>query len=286
MKVLVTGASGMLGQDIVKVFTLAGHEVIATDRDRLDITNIDSIESFINEIKPEVIINTAAYNLVDKIEDSAIYPMAYAINVTGPKLLAEAAALIDVPFFHYSTDYVFAGDKVDGYLETDAPDPISKYGETKYLGEKAVQEAGGRWYVLRTSKIFGHPGTTEGAKMSFVALMLKLASEKPELKIVNEEVGCPTYTRDIADATLRMIVDGAEPGIYHVVNSGKSVTPYQFAEEIFEVMSVVTPRQPVPADAFEPRPAARPKFAALLNTKLPALPNRVDALRDFLAVKI
>lgn len=276
----------MLGQDIIKIFSAAGHEVIATDREQLNIVDKAIVERVIDEVKPDVIINTAAFNLVDKIEDPEVYPIAFAVNVTGPKNLAEAASDRHIPFVHYSTDYVFAGDKKEGYVETDTPAPISKYGETKYLGEQAVQQAGGAWYILRTSKIFGTPGLTELSKPSFVSLMLKLAAEKPELKIVDEEVGCPTYTLDIAKTTLDVIEEDREPGIYHVVNSGIPVTWYEFAQEIFPIADVSTPRYPVTAATFGPRPAARPKFAALINTKLPPLRSRVDALREFLVKPI
>lgn len=289
MKILLTGASGNLGQDIVRVFRAAGHEVVETDREELDITNAESVARMIDELHPDVVINAAAYNFVDKVEDEAVYPIAYAVNATGPKNLAEACAERAIPFVHYSTDYVFAGDKPEGYSEDDEPSPISKYGETKAAGEAFVRAAGGSFYLCRLSKIFGQPGISEAAKPSFVSLMLRLAKEKPSLSIVDEEVGTPTYTKDIAEATLRMLTDpstgsggtGTPPGVYHVVNEGPGVTWYQFAEEIFGIAGVTTPRTPVPSSAF-PRPAKAPKFAQLRNTKLPALRPRIDALREFL----
>lgn len=286
MKILVTGARGMLGQDIVKVFASAGHEVIATDRQDLDITNKDAVETYVVKSAPDVIINAAAYNFVPKVEeDPAIYELAMSINAQGPANLARSAQAHGAKFVHYSTDYVFSGTKPEGYVETDEPDPISKYGQTKAAGEQAVAEVGGQYFICRLSKIFGLPGAGDGSKESFVALMLRLAKEKPELKIVNEEVGTPGYTPDIAVATLDLVTGNYQPGIYHIVNEGGGVTWFDFAQEIFEVAHVVTPRIPVPSSAF-PKPYRSPKFAELKNTKLPKLRDRREALREFLSQSI
>jgi dTDP-4-dehydrorhamnose reductase len=282
MRVLITGASGTLGQDLVKQFREAGADVMATDREQLDITDEDQVVRTLGEWHPDCVINAAAYNFVDKVEDPAVYPLAYRINVEGPGHLARACAARGIPFIHYSTDYVFSGTKPEGYTEADVPDPISRYGETKALGEKAVQDAGGQWFILRLSKIFGVPGLTDLSKPSFVHLMLRLASQLPELKIVDEEVGCPTYTKDIARTTQELLAQDRPSGIYHVVNAGPGVTWYQFAEEIFSIRPVCIARVPVSAQTFGPRPAARPLFAALQNTKLPPLRLRTDALREFL----
>ncbi len=282
MRILVTGACGMLGQDIVRTFAQAGHEVIQTDRKELDITDAQVVDRAVEGNAPDAIINTAAYNFVDKVEDPAIYPIAYAVNVTGPSNLAKATASHAIPFVHFSTDYVFRGNKPEGYVEDDVPDPISKYGETKALGEAAVKAAGGQWYILRLSKIFGRPGATDGSKESFVSLMLRLAKEKPSLQIVDEEVGCPTYIKDVAQTVLRLLTQRWEPGIYHTVNEGAGVTWFGFAQEIFDLAHITTPREAVRANAFPPRPAARPKFAFLLNTKAPKLRSRTDALKEFL----
>src|SRR3989339_1717329 len=130
MKALITGANGMLGQELRRIFSDEGYEVVATDRETLDITDRDQVLAFVRECRPDVVINAAAYNLVDKVEEANIYPIAYAINALGPKNLAEAAKAIGVPFVHFSTDYVFAGNKPEGYAEDDATSPLSKYGQT------------------------------------------------------------------------------------------------------------------------------------------------------------
>lgn len=278
---LLTGSRGMLGQAIIKTFGDAGYAIIATDRATLDITNRDQVRDMVELSHPDLIINTAAYNFVDKVEDPAFYDVAYSINALGPQNLAIVAKEHNVQFVHYSTDYVFDGTKVAGYVESDSRSPISKYGFTKAEGERLVEEAGGKSYICRVTKLFGVPGVGEGSKMSFVSLMLKLAKEKPMLSIVNEEVGCPTYAPHIAASTLGLIERSEPIGIYHMVNEGGGVTPYEFAEEFFALMSVTTPRKPVLSSEF-PVAAPRPKFAALINTKLPKLPHRLDALKDFL----
>lgn len=281
MKILLTGAEGMLGGYIAKVFKDAGHEVIETDREELDITNRDQVLLKVKELAPNLIINTAAYNFVDKVEESEFYSIAYAINAEGPRNLAEAAKSIGISFLHYSTDYVFAGDKIEGYTEYDVPSPISKYGETKLAGERLVQEVGGDYYICRLSKIFGAPGRSENSKESFVALMLRLAKKMPELKIVHEEVGSPSYCLDIAETTLNLVTSGTEPGIYHIVNEGGGVTWFDFADEIFVLSGVMIPRLPVSSAEF-PKLAAAPKFAELKNTKLPKLRARREALYEFI----
>lgn len=281
MKILVTGAFGALGQDIVKVFTTHGHDVVSWTTGDLDITNHDQVFSKVTELQPQMIINCAAYNAVDKAEEDEAYLVAYAVNALGPQYLSEIAKVLDIPFVHFSTDYVFSGSKSEGYLETDEPRPVSKYGETKLMGEKLALATGGKTYVVRTSRLFGQRGSTAGSKESFVDLIARLAAEKPELLIVNEEVGCPTYTPDLALATYRLVTDGYASGVYHLVNDGEGVTWYEFAGEIFSLLDIATPRKPVTAAEF-PKPAQRPKFSVLHNTKFPKLRHRQIALRAYL----
>ncbi|MDP3985486.1 MAG: sugar nucleotide-binding protein, partial [bacterium] len=224
--------------------------------------------------------NAVAWNNVDAAEDPAHHGVVWQLNAEVPRVMAEAAKEAGAAFVHYSTDYVFPGTKPEGYHETDVPQPISKYGESKLAGEYAVQKVGGQSYICRLSKLFGRPGSSPLAKPNFVNIMVKLAKTKPSLTIVDEEVGMPTYTKDIAVATMKLITDGFEPGIYHLVNEGPGVTWYGFAEEFFEILDSKTPRTPVPSSQF-PKPAARPKHAALINTKFPLLRTRRAALVDF-----
>ncbi|PIQ67623.1 dTDP-4-dehydrorhamnose reductase [Candidatus Uhrbacteria bacterium CG11_big_fil_rev_8_21_14_0_20_41_9] len=281
MKILITGANGMLGKDLASLFESRGHAVIKTDRKDLDITSRDEVLERVRKIGPDLVINAAAYNFVDKVEEPEIYPLAFAVNAEGPRNLAEASALSGIPFVHYSTDYVFAGTKPEGYSEEDTTGPVSKYGETKEAGERFVQEIGGKYYICRLSKIFGKPGLSEESKESFVALMLRLAETMPELNIVHEEVGSPGYTPDIAKATLELLNGEYEPGIYHIVNDGRGVTWHEFANEIFEIAGVNVKSNPVTSAEF-PKPAERPKFAPLINNKLPKLRDRKEALCEFL----
>lgn len=283
MKILITGVHGMLGQDLVKVLRAQGHDVIGTDRDELDITNRDTVLRFVREVHPDAVINSAAYNFVDNVEEEAHYPVALAVNAYGPRNLAEASAEVKIPFIHYSTDYVFEGSKPEGYTEQDTTAPISRYGETKEAGEKLVQEVGGQYYICRLSKIFGLPGASDNSKESFVALMLRLSQKLPDMKIVHEEVGSPSYTLDIANTTADLLLTRPEKGLFHIVNEGAGVTWYEFAEEIFSLAGVNIQRTPVPSEEF-PKPASRPKFAALRNTKLPPLRHRSEALREFMRV--
>lgn len=282
MRVLITGANGMLGKDVAALLReRGGYALLETDREMLDITNRDAVIRFVQEHKPQLIINTAAYNFVDAIEEDKAFEIAMKVNGHGPGYLAEAAKQIGAKFVHYSTDYVFSGEKEEGYVESDTVQPISRYGETKVAGEQAVQNAGGDYYICRTSKIFGEPGRSDASKESFVNLMLRLVESLPELTIVHEEVGSPTYTPDLAKMTLDLIQGNYEPGIYHLVNDGKGVTWYEFAEEIFALCGIETPRKPVPSSAF-PKPAMRPKYAALINTKMPPIRHRKEALAEFL----
>jgi dTDP-4-dehydrorhamnose reductase len=281
MKILLTGAQGTLGGDIVRTFEEKGDKVIKTDKGTLDITNKDAVWRAVQEAKPNAIINAAAFNAVDKVEDPEFYDLAFAVNAMGPRNLAEAADAFSIPFVHYSSDYVFDGEKKEGYTEEDIPNPISKYGETKAEGERQVLGMKGNVYVCRLSKIFGKRGSSPEAKESFVHLMLRLAAEKPELNIVNEEVGSPGYTKDIAQATYKLLHEEYPHGVYHLFNDGPGITWYEFAQEVFDLAGVTTPYHPVPSSAF-PRAATPPKFGALLNTKFPALQSRNSALEEFL----
>lgn len=279
MKVVVFGSGGNLGQDLVAAFRIAGHEVVALDRGELDVLDLMALRDRLLVELPTAVVNAVAMNDVDGAEDPAKRPFAFRLNADVPAAMAVAARETGAKFVHFSTDYVFDGTRPEGYAEDDEPRPLSAYGESKLAGERAVAAAGGEWYVCRTSKLFGKPGSSAASKPSFVTTMLRLAQTKPELGIVDEEVGCPTYTKDLAEATLGLLAGGYSPGIYHLVNSGPGVTWYGFAEEFFGLLEIKTPRKPLPASAFS-RKARPPKFAPLRNTKFPPLRPRLEALRD------
>lgn len=280
MRILILGAKGNLGTELVKAFTTAGHETVGLDRNDLDVTDSSAVRARFIAEKPDAIINAVAWNDVDGAELPEKRPSAFLLNETAPRVMAETAKEVDATFVHFSTDYVFEGTSKDGYNEDSETHPISAYGESKAAGERAVLNVGGRAYLIRTSKIFGPAGTSSAAKPSFVSIMLNLAKTKPSLSIVDEEVGCPTYTKDIAEATVHLLTENFEPGIYHFVNEGPGVTWYGFAQEFFGILGVTTPITPVTAAHFL-KPANRPKFAALNNTKFPALRPRLEALKAF-----
>jgi len=271
----------MLGQDLVKVFEFAGHEVISASRKDLDITNADAVDGFIEDLKPDVIINAAAYNAVDQIEEDEHFERAMKINGIGPGNLARAAKKIGSKFVQFSSDYVFDGLEHKYYTEDDPTNPISRYGESKLAGERLSMESNNKTFICRISKLFGMPGSGDSAKENFVSLMFRLNQELDDLKIADEEHGCPAYSPDVAKATLNIIESDLEPGIYHMINEGEPVTVYGFAKEIFDMTGITENFRPVPRSEF-PRAANCPNYAPLKNTKLPKLRNRDEALKEFL----
>lgn len=293
MKLLILGAKGMLGQALVKEFNNADYEAVGWDKVELDITDRERVLEKIGALKPEVIINAAAYNNVDRAE-AEDKELAFKINAKAVEYLAEAGARADALLVHYSTDYVFRGDQEDGYAEDAAPDPQSVYAKSKFKGEKAVlchperhacRQVGSEesiFYLIRTSRLFGPVGAGEGAKRSFVETMIDMVKNKgqTELNLIDEEVSSPTYVVDLARVTRELIESGKPSGIYHRTNDG-ACTWYGWAKKIFEIAGLPVKLNPVPASNF-PRPAPRPKFSALLTTKLPPLRPWGESLKEFL----
>ena len=291
MKVLILGSQGNLGTQLIKAFTAAKeYEVIGLDKGDFDLLDPLNFTEKINKLRPEIIINATAYNAVDKCEESeAEFELAKKINGEAVEYLASAALKVGALFIHYSTDYVFAGDQEAGYRETDAPQPLNNYGRSKLLGEQAVIKTGAaglKYYLIRTSKLFGPRGASPLAKPSFFDLMLELAAKSqatgmpPELKIVDEEVSAFTYTSDLAAKTRELIETAASSGIYHVVNTGPA-TWCAAARQLFEIKGIHVKIKPVAQSEF-PRPAQRPQYSYLLNTKIEPLRSYQEALRDYL----
>lgn len=288
-RILVLGAKGSLGGQLVKVFSSEGPEaaeVIGWDRGEVDITDRELILKKIADVKPDLLINAAAYNAVDKCEENdQEYELAKKINIDGPKFLAEACLKIGAVFVHYSTDYVFDGQNKSGYKENDEPKPANRYGKSKYHGEKRILELSGsglKWYLVRTSKLFGPRGQSEISKTSFFDMMLNLSKNKEELEAVDEELSCFTYTPDLASATKSLVNSDSGYGIYHLVNSQPG-TWYQAAHELFKITGSNVKLAPVSGAKF-PRPAKRPKYSVLLNTKCPPLRDYRQALREYLTM--
>ncbi|MBI4281799.1 dTDP-4-dehydrorhamnose reductase [Candidatus Uhrbacteria bacterium] len=279
-------------------------ELFAWDREECDITNAALVMKKIGELQPALIINAAAYNDVDGAEKDAT--LANKINGDAIGYLADAATKVGATFVHYSTDYVFDGTKKYGYREDDAPNPISAYGKSKLLGEEKIflslrgahapEQSSVRGftprnnfavYLIRTSRLFGAQGS---GKQSFVDAMLERIQKKDTFEIVDEEYACPTYAEDLAQRTREIIEQKKPSGIYHVTNSA-AVTWYGFAQEIFRqahelgILTRAPLVMPVPSSRF-PRPAKRPAYSQLLNTKLPPLRSWQEALGDYLSEKV
>lgn len=276
MKVLIIGAKGMLGQELVHTFS--DMQVIAWDRDTIDITQKDDVWKKIKEVQPNILINAAAYNAVDKAEKE--WKRANMVNGYAVGYLAQITAQLDIPIVHYSSDYVFYGDKKEGYIETDQPNPQGKYAQSKYLGEKELQNNTSKYYIIRLSRLFGKPAQSKDAKKSFVDIILELARNKDVIKAIDEEVSSPTYSSDLAALTKRIILDNYPFGVYHGANEG-SCTWYGFAKEIFVIKGIDKEIVPVGVGEF-PRKAPRPSFSILLNTKLPKQRQWEQALKEYL----
>lgn len=283
-KTLVIGSKGMLGQELVQEFRKSGYKVFSWDKEEINIANQDEVNTKIIRLKPEIIVNAAAYNAVDKIEEGK-KELAEAVNGRAVGYLAEVATAVDAVLVHYSTDYVFDGECVDGYREEDTPNPQNAYGRSKWLGEQQLlnqksKAKNQKYYLIRTSRLFGKPTSSVRSKKSFVDVMLKLADEKDKLEVIDEELSSPTYVMDLARRT-REIIEWKKPfGIYHVTNTG-ACTWYGWAKKIFEISGKSVKLVPVGVDRL-PRAAKRPKYSVLLNTKLPPMRSWEEALEDYL----
>ena len=277
MKILITGANGLLGHELASV--LKDHSLILLSHSQLDISNSDSVNKEIDSHSPDIIINSAAYTQVDLCESN--YDLAFSSNATGPKNLAIKCKQLNIPLIHISTDYVFEGnqEKNSPLEETDKLGPKTVYGKTKLEGEKLVMENCDKYFILRTAWLYG-----EGK--NFVKTMICLSKKNKELKVVNDQVGCPTYAKDLAKAIKEIIDKKSEKyGIYHVTNKGE-VSWYEFAKKIFEIKKIEIKVNPCTSEEF-PRPAPRPHYSVLNNQKwinagFTPLRNYEEALKEYL----
>lgn len=262
---------------MVKIFS-NGHEVIGWDREEIDITEVESLKLKVKNLKPDLVVNAAAYNNVDGAEAQA--EIAENINGYAVGYLATTCKELNIPLVHYSTNYVFDGTKKDGYREDDEPSPVSAYGRSKYLGEQELQKNTDKFYLVRTTRLFGQEAASAVGKKSFVSLMLDLARTRDTLEVVDEELCNATYASDLAAQTKYVVENKLPYEIYHVTNDG-SCTWYGFAEAIFKIKNISVKLIPVASSRF-PRPAKRPDYGVLLNTKLPKLRSWQEALTEFL----
>lgn len=266
-KILVTGCRGMLGTDLTPVLAQSGFHVICVDIQEADITNLSSISKTVSDICPGLVIHTAAMTAVDACEDQP--ELAMAVNFTGASNVATAAALINTPIIHISTDYVFDGKHTIPYNEDDTVNPLGVYGKSKALGEHAVIQNNPRSVILRTSWLFGKHGK------NFISTILKLSAANNELKIVNDQIGSPTYTVHLSHAissVAHSLLSQHQPsyGIYHVTNSG-FCSWYDFAKQIL-TSSGKTDVKVIPIDSAQlltmmNYKAPRPSYSVLNTSK-------------------
>jgi dTDP-4-dehydrorhamnose reductase len=263
MKILITGANGQLGSEFVKQAQYAGYDILATDVQDMDITDIQEVKKTFSDFLPQLVVNAAAYTLVDKAQTEQ--EICYAINAQGPGNLALVCAKSHLPLIHISTDYVFDGTKGSAYIESDPIAPLDVYGKTKAQGEKNIWSQLNQHIILRTSWLYSVHGT------NFVKTMLKLGKKNKQVSVVADQYGSPTSASDLAQAVLDIADfikkrNALQWGIYHY--SGLGVTTwYEFAKNIFEIAGKCSPlavSEILPVTTHEyPTPAKRPVFSAL-----------------------
>ena len=283
MKIMVLGGTGQLGQDIGRVAEGADVQAVLLSHEEADVTNPENLSKAFAAHRPDIVVNTAAMHHVENCEDEI--EKAFLVNGIGALNVARASAESGSKVVHISTDYVFDGAKKAPYLETDTPLPLNVYGNTKLSGEYFVQATTPRHFVLRVSGLFGiHPCRAKQGR-NFVTTMLKLASERDELKVVTDEIVTPTHTLDIA-RQIMAIADSDAFGLYHVTSEG-ACSWYDFAKRIFEIKNVsVTLNTATSADF--PSKVARPTYSVLENAGLKAqglnvMPKWENALEEFLS---
>jgi dTDP-4-dehydrorhamnose reductase len=282
MKVAVIGANGQLGCDVCKAFAADGQEIIQLNHDALDITDLNAAKTRLGQARPDIVVNTAAMHNVELCESAPA--KAFEVNGIGPRNLALLANEMDYTLIHISTDYVFDGRKKAPYAETDLPLPLNVYGNTKLAGENFVRTLASKFFVVRVSGLYGTNPCRAKAGTNFVKTMLRLAKERPEVRVVNDEVLTPTYTEDIA-RQLAALSKANYYGLYHVTNQG-SCSWYEFAARIFDLAGAKVKLSIADPNEFKAK-VARPKYSVLQHQALQAInldqmPPWEDALRRYL----
>ncbi len=273
----MTGAAGMLGSDLVPALRARGHEPVGLSHRELDITNGGAVEAALAEHRPAAVINCAAWTNVDGAE--AHEAEASAVNDEAAALLASAARSAEAKFVFISTDYVFDGSTGSPYVESDSTSPLSAYGRSKLGGETSVQVANPNSFVARSSWLFGRNGK------NFVETMLALADSEPEVLVVSDQVGCPTYTAHLA-AALAALVEREDYGVHHIAGAGKC-SWFEFAQEIFDQSGLETGVMAASSEMLA-RPAQRPPYSVLRSERRDAitLPHWREGLAEYLAERM
>lgn len=275
MKVMIIGSEGMLGHDLVDVLSPL-HEVVTTTIDTLDITDIDKTIKTVKKNNPDVLIHAAAITDVDGSESNP--DLAYKVNAIGTRNVAVACKEVGASMVYISTDYVFDGTNTTPYNEYDQTKPLGVYGKTKHTGETYVRDTLSKFYIVRTAWLYGYHGP------NFVTTMLNLAKNTKDISVVDDQVGSPTYTVDLANA-ISTIINRSSYGIYHFTNTGHC-SWFEFATEIFKQAGVEVNLKPVTTEEF-PRPAPRPKYSVLNHYSwkmegYPPIRNYKEALKDYM----
>lgn len=248
----------MLGQDLVKIFERQGFNILPTDIDTLNITDELAVKSFLSKNKTDFIIHAAAYTNVDGAESDK--DTAFLVNQKGTENLSRYSSKMKIPILYISTDYVFDGTKNTPYEPSDITNPLNIYGLSKLKGELAVQKDNPMHYIVRTSWLYGHNGK------NFVETMINLSQQRPELKVINDQIGCPTWTVALANAILYLIKENKPYGIYHAC--GSSFTSWHgFASRIMEIMKINIKVLPISTEEY-PTPAKRPKYSVMNNNQI------------------
>jgi dTDP-4-dehydrorhamnose reductase len=287
MKIAITGASGQLGTDLRK--SLPDSQVFPLTHADIEITDIESVRRAIVRIQPDVIINTAAFVRVDDCETDR--DRAFKVNALGVRNVAVTAQELGAKLVHLSTDYVFGGfppaNPASGYTEFDKPAPINVYGQSKLAGEEMVRHLCCKHFIVRSSSLFGTAGSS-GKGGNFVETIIRLGKERPELRVVDDQISSPTFTRDLAEK-IAGIVSTSYYGIFHITNSG-FCSWHQFASEIIKLAGLNTPVIPISSDQY-PQKARRPRFSVLDNyqirlTGMAGLRSWQEALREYMGERI
>lgn len=275
-KVLIFGSSGMLGSYLCNLLEEKYPEfkVIRNDKAEggIDITDEQQVREMVFETKADYVVNCAAFTDVNAAEDNP--EIAFKVNADAPEYMAKVCKEQDIPFLHISTDYVFGDNKEDGYMEDHSEfNPLNVYGVSKLDGEQRVLQTGGKNYILRTSWLFG-PGAT-----NFIEKISKYAKELPVLKVVTDEVGCPTYVKDLSEVIILALKEKIDPGIYHVC-SRDSLSRYEFAQEILRLQEIDTTIIEAKLADFD-RKAQVPNISILVNTRLDEARTSTEMLEEY-----
>ena len=264
MRILLIGAAGQLGQDLLPVLQRWGHEVIPVTHEQLDICSPEAVRQQMASARPQCVINTAAFHRVDECEEQA--EKAFAVNVLGVCNLAQSAEEASAALVHFSTDYVFGGEKRTPYRESDLPQPLSVYAMSKLAGEFAARRYCSRHFVIRTCGLYGMGGSRSKGG-NFVETMLRLAAQKKTIRVVADQIVTPTATADLAERVTTLIESGAY-GLYHMTSTGEC-SWYEFAAEAFRLAKVDADLHPTDSQSFGAK-ARRPAYSVLDNCRLRA----------------